>query len=146
MIFKRRKKRGLAGDLVESADWIAGALQSSGYVADFSSASLHEVERFFDEHAPEGAAAPGGLLDEDLGARLFALGGYVGEVIRRDRGGEWDDEGLSDEEEDAVRLQLPDGTTIWPIQRVMKRFRNGPEDGVVAYAAGLGVDVPPSAS
>src|SRR5260221_8286767 len=74
-------------DLTSGYEWIAKALQSSGYVADFSPDSLREIERFFEEQTLNGAARPGGLLSESLGARLFALGGYVGEVIRRERGG-----------------------------------------------------------
>jgi hypothetical protein len=26
-----------------------------------------------------------------------------------------------------IALHLPDGSIIWPVQRVIKRFRNGPE-------------------
>ena len=58
--------------------------------------------------------------------RLFGLGGYAGEVVRRARGGRWDAQGLSDEEENAVRLVLSDGTVAWPVQRAMKRFQQGP--------------------
>ena len=38
-------------------------------------------------------------------------------------------------------LALPDGSSIWPVQRVMKRFTNGSEDGIAAYGAALGVVV-----
>ena len=38
-----------------------------------------------------------------------------------------------------LALQLPDGSVIWPVQRVMKRYRFGPEDSLVAYAASIEV-------
>ncbi len=116
-------------------------MTSSGYSADFSAASLWEVERFFDEQASDGQASPGGLLSEDLGARLFALGSYVGEVLRRQLGGDWRGNDTDPEAEINVALDLADGTTVWPVQRAMKRYANGNEENIAVYAAALGLDV-----
>jgi hypothetical protein len=79
----------LTEDLDGSAVWISNALSSSGYLADFSPASLWAIDRFFEDHSVAGRPCPGGLLDKDLGGRLFALGAYAGEVIRRALGAEW---------------------------------------------------------
>jgi len=130
-------------DLASSYDWIAKALQSSGYAADFSPGSLREIERFFEEQTLNGAARQGGLLSESLGSRLFALGGYVGEVIRRERGGAWIANDDDPQAEINITLKLPDGSTIWPMQRVMKRFRNGSEDSLTAYGTALGLVLGP---
>jgi hypothetical protein len=70
----------LAEDLDSAADWISTALSSSGYLADFSPSSLWAVDRFLDDHSVKGRPRPGGLLEKDLGNRLFALGAYTGEV------------------------------------------------------------------
>ncbi len=120
-------------EAVASAEWIAKALTVSGYKADFSIESLREVDRFFDEQVPDGHARPDGLLSRDVGARLFALGSYVGEVIRRASGGEWQGDDKDPRAEINIALRLKDGTTLWPVQRVMKRFKNGREDGVYVY-------------
>jgi hypothetical protein len=130
-------------DLAVGADWIARALQSSGYRADFAPESLWEIDRFFDEHSRDGAAKPWGLLAEDLGKRMFALGAYVGEVVRRQRGGEWRGDDADPEAELTVELHLPDGTSVWPVQRVMKRLQNGPEDGIAAWGHTLNLPVGP---
>jgi hypothetical protein len=130
----------LVRDIRRAADWIAEALTESGYRADFSPASLSEVDRFFDDSLRRpGRPRRNGHLSEDLGLRLFGLGGYAGEVVRRSLGGHWDAEGLSDEEESAVRLVLPDGSVVWPVQRAMKRFQLGPEDGIAAWGIALGL-------
>ncbi|AZP14889.1 hypothetical protein ACIGMX_39265 [Streptomyces aquilus] len=34
---------------------------------------------------------------------------------------------------------VPDGSTIWSVQRVVKRFRNGPEGSIVFYGTALGL-------
>ncbi|MDX1507900.1 MAG: hypothetical protein R3358_06450, partial [Woeseiaceae bacterium] len=96
--------------------------------------------RFFDEHTRQGEPVAGGLLSEDLGSRLFAIGAYVGEVIRRSKGGEWRGNDSDPQAEINVELVVAD-STCWPVQRVMKRFKNGAEDEIAAYGAGLGLDV-----
>jgi hypothetical protein len=129
--------RSIIADAPVGAEWIAKSLNSSGYKADFSVASLKEVDRFIQDAAPNGEPKPGGLLSKDFGNRVFALGCYVGEVIRRSVGGEWkgnDDDPMA---EINLELHLKDGSTIWPIQRIMKRIKNGEEDSVFAYAVAI---------
>jgi hypothetical protein len=130
-------------DIAAASDWISKALQSSGYRADFTPQSLWEIDRFFDEHTVNGSPKPGGLLAESLGSRLFAIGSYIGEVIRRHRGGDWHGDDTDPKVEINVELRLADDSVCWPIQRAMKRFKNGPEDGIVAYGLGLGVSAGP---
>lgn len=123
----------LIEDAGRAAEWVSAALSSSGYSADFGLGSLMEIDRFFNEHSRDGEPVPGGLLAEQFGQRMFALGAYVGEVIRRQHGGEWRGNDGDPEGEINLELHLPGGSVIWPVQRVMKRFRNGPEDGLFAY-------------
>jgi hypothetical protein len=53
---------GIVEDVVASAEWIATALTSSGYRADFAATSLWEIERFFAEQSRDGRAIPGGIV------------------------------------------------------------------------------------
>jgi hypothetical protein len=129
----------LLDDIRTSAQWIAHALNSSGYETDFTPRSLRDVERFMAEHSDYGHAVTGALLATDLGPRLFALGAYVGETIRVNLGGSW---ATSDDDPNAevnIALHLPDGSIIWPVQRVIKRFHNGPEDSIAFYGTALGL-------
>jgi hypothetical protein len=126
-------------DVQTSANWISEALTSSGYQADFSPDSLIEVDRFFSEHSNNGKAVHGGLLSESLGSRLFAIGSYVGEVLRRNVGGEWRGDDSDPQAEINVALHLPNGTVCWPVQRAMKPFKLGPEEGIAAYGAHAGL-------
>jgi hypothetical protein len=131
----------LREDIDASAAWIAQALQSSGYHADFSTQSLWSIDRFFDDNSDRGQSRRGGPLGTDLGSRIFALGAYVGEVVRRNAGGAWHSNDQDPQGEINVELVLADGTKIWPVQRVMKRYKNGAEDGIAAYGAALGLNV-----
>jgi hypothetical protein len=128
-------------DVLEAAELMAVALRSSKYTADFTPASLWEVDRFFDEQSRNGAPVKGGLLDVQLGMRVFAMGAYVGEVLRRNLGGTWMGDDTDDEPEMNVELLLNDTTVCWPVQRVMKRFVLGPSESIAGYGSGLGLDV-----
>ena len=130
-------------DAQRAAEWISQALQSSGYRADFSPESLWQIDFFFDDHSRNGEAIEGGLLAEDLGKRLFALGAYVGEVLRRNIGGEWYGDDTDPQAEVNIELRLATGAKCWPVQRVMKRFKNGPEDSIAVYGIGMGLQIGP---
>jgi hypothetical protein len=125
----------IVSDTIASAEWVSKALSQSGYQADFSLESLKQVDRFFDEQVANGQPKPGGLLSQQLGARIFAIGAYVGEVIRRQNGGEWQGDDNDPRAEVNIAVRLKTGAVLWPVQRVMKRFKNGAEDGIWIYGA-----------
>ncbi|WP_408053107.1 hypothetical protein [Streptomyces sp. HO565] len=70
------------------------------------------------------------------------MGCYVGETIQLSLGGVWEADDADPAGELNVRLRLASGSVIWPVQRVVKRFQNGPEDSLTAYGIFLGLDVP----
>jgi hypothetical protein len=117
----------------EAAEWIATALSSSGYKADPTLQSFKEIDRFVDDQTQNGRPRPGGLLAEDFGARVFALGAYVGEVIRRLGEGQWYGNDNDRDAEINIQVRLKSAGKIWPMQRVIKRITNGREDGIYAY-------------
>jgi hypothetical protein len=123
------------------AELVAVALTGDGYAADFTPASLWEIDRFFKEQTRKGEPRRWGLLAKDTSLRLFSLGAYVGEVIRRDVGGEWEVDDDDPQAELNLALRLVDDSLVWPVQRAVKRMRNGAEDAIVPYAVALGVDV-----
>lgn len=142
-LFSRLTKRSsgkppqppIVADALKGAEWIAKALNSSGYRADFSLESLREVDRYFDDQTLDGKARDEGLLSQKLGQRLFALGAYCGEVIRRGAGGTWQGGTPGPQAEIDLALLLLNGSTLYPVQRAMKRYQNGTEDSLYAYAA-----------
>ncbi|WP_146207050.1 hypothetical protein [Streptomyces tirandamycinicus] len=127
-------------DVPQMSEWMANALRSSGYSADYTFASLAEIDRFIDDNSSPGAAHPNGLLAEGLGMKLFALGAYVGETIRRRAGGTWQANDDDPEGEINAALVMPNGSMIWPVQRILKRYTEGREAGISAYGAALGLD------
>ena len=75
-MFFKKKKRNLVDDLELASKWVAKALNSSNYQADYSVESLKEIDRFFKEENK-----PGGILSKNVGQILFSLGAYVGDVF-----------------------------------------------------------------
>lgn len=127
-LFGKKEKPSLKQDILSTKDWIAKALNSSNYKADFSLESLKEIDRFFDEQN-----VPGGLLSEDRGQRLFAIGAYIGEVVISELGGEWIADDNDPQGEINIAVKMLDGSIIWPVQRAMKRYQNGKEDSIYDY-------------
>ena len=122
------QKPTLLQDIMTSKDWIAMALNSSNYAADFSINSFKEIDRFFDEQN-----TPDGILSRNRGQILFALGAYIGEVIISVCGGEWLTDDNDPQGEVNIAVRLKDGTIIFPVQRAMKRYMNGKEDSIYDY-------------
>ena len=132
-LFGKKKRPTLLEDLATARDWIAEALIFSGYQADHTLESLREIDRFFEEQS-----GPGGLLSQQRGQRLFGLGAYIGDVLIRTYGGHCVTDDQDPQGELIVAVQLDNGSMVWPVQRAMKRYQNGPDDGIYLYGAALG--------
>ncbi len=119
----------LMDDIPVAADWIVAALNSSGYVVDYSLESLKEVDRFFDEQS-----GPDGILQRHgVGRILFAIGSYVGQVAIKCCGGHWVTDDTDPQGEINIEVVLADGTHMWPAQRAIKRYQLGSEESMYAY-------------
>jgi len=136
-IFKKRTIEDVYRDIDLGADWVSNAMTQSGYKADFSLESLKEIDRFFDDNSKNGKPTPGGILSEDIGMRMFSIWAYVGEVLKRNIGGEWWGDIKDFMVKVNVELRLENGSTIWPMQKVGKRLANGPEDSIFDYGMWL---------
>lgn len=129
-------------DVTTGSEWISRALTNSGYHADFSGESLVEIERFLNEHTEAGEPRPGGLLGgADAGKRVFSLGAYLGEVVRRTVGGTWVADEADSNPEVNVRLVLADESSILPVHQIIKRIQSGDAASIVAYGIAVGVPV-----
>lgn len=126
----------LLEDIKTQSDWIVKAFGADKLKLDHTLESFRTIDSFIDRHSKNGKANPKGRLSQNLGPILFSIGAYVGETILRNLpGAAWITNDEDPEGEVNVELRLPDGTIIWPMQRVMKRFKNGAEDGIHAYGA-----------
>jgi len=121
----------LMEDIPKAAQWFVQAMESSGYSLDGTLESFRVLDRFMDEQK-----RPGGILDGKVGSKLFGMGAYVGQVLIAQLGGQWetDDQDPQGEINIAVRMG---SCTVWPVQRVMKRFSDGPENSIYAYGSAL---------
>jgi hypothetical protein len=126
---------GILEDVRKSAVDGAEALLALGYKADSSFESIEELERFMaDNVMPNGRAKPNSQLSEAWGGKMFMFGSYLGEVIRRKTNGQWRGDDSDPEVEINIEILTSNGVTIWPMQRMLKRFHNGEEDNLWDYA------------
>ncbi len=126
---KEKAQNTLEQDIHASAEWVVSALNQSGYKADYSLESMKEIDRFFDEQSGEG-----GIISRNRGQILFALGSYVGETVIKLYGGEWVTNDNDPQGEVNITVKLANGTVMWPVVKCMKRYQNGAEDSIYAYA------------
>lgn len=121
-------KNTLEHDIRESSEWVVKALNSSGYKADYSLESMKEVDRFFDEQSSEN-----GILSNNRGQIIFALGSYIGETAIKLYGGRWITNDDEPNGEINIAVEVSNGTVIWPVKRCMRRYTNGAEDSIHDY-------------
>ena len=123
-------------DIKTQSDWIVKAFGADKLKLDHSLESFKLIDKFIDRHSKNGKANPKGRLAQNLGPILFSLGAYVGETILRNvPGAVWITNDADPEGELNVEVLLPDGTACWPVQRMMKRFKNGDIDSIYPYGA-----------
>src|SRR5664279_1093045 len=126
----------LEQDIKTQSAWIVNAFKSDSIILDYAVESLKAIDNFFDKHAENGKAKPGGRLSQNLGPVLFSIGSYVGEtIIKNVQDAVWQTDDKDPEGEINAAIKLPDGTIVWPIQRVMNRFLEAAENGIYAYGA-----------
>lgn len=130
-----KKPPTLEEDIHTACEWVVTALNSSGYKADYTLESMKEIDRFIDEQSGEN-----GIISRNRGNIIFSLGCYVGETVIRLYGGKWHTDDNDPQGETNASVELDNGTVIFPIQRVIKRYHNGSEDGIYAYVYVLSPD------
>lgn len=104
---------------------------------DYSEESINEVEEIcslLHKAIPKnflGKLFKKSPSEETILQMAKMLGGYIGEVIRKHYGGNWVIEDLMNEG-NVLFLNTGDMKTF-PVSKVYKRLKNGPEDNVFYY-------------
>lgn len=121
-------------DIEEQSNWIVKAFAADRHKLDFTIESFISIDRFIIKHSKNGKPKAGGRLDKNLGPVLFSLASYIGEtIIRNVPGSVWVNNDEDPDGELTVSIKLPDGTFVYPAQKIMKRYKNGIEDAIYPY-------------
>jgi hypothetical protein len=123
------------------ADEISRELKARQYIADFSPESLWEIERFFKKHRD----TPGDMLhawpdnDEEKRQRekrIFSLGAYIGEVVRRNLY-EW-----NCDDPRTCYLCLPDARSpLFPMELIDEQIKEFKEGSIAEWGKMAGLEV-----
>jgi hypothetical protein len=121
-------------DIKTFSEMIVKGFGADKLTLNYTLTSFKDIDTFYDLHSKNGERVEGGRFSKNLGQILFALGAYVGEtIIKIVPGSAWETDESDPEGEINAILKLPNGTTVWPMQRTIKRFRNGQEDSIYIY-------------
>jgi hypothetical protein len=124
----------IAEDIQQSREWIIQCFKAEGWTLDYSMDSLKRIDQFLDDNIVDGQAKTGSILARNRGQILFAIGCYVGETIRTNIAGAiWDIDEADEERGVNAAIVLPNGVTLWPVQKVVKRYFNGEDDSIYPY-------------
>ncbi len=131
----------LLQDIKTQSEWITKAFAADKLNLDYTIHSFIEIDKFFNKHSKGGKPVKGGRLKQNLGPIIFSIGSYVGQtIIKNVPGAVWQTDDNDPEGEITASIKFPDETIIFPMQRIMKRFQNGPEDAVYVYGYQLTKD------
>ncbi len=117
---KQINNRNIKKRVREISSWFSLYMIKMGYHIDFKIESYKELDRFFDEHSSD-------KLLKDNNAYIFAIGGYIGEVLRRVYRGKWscsskiDFENLGDRD---ISIKLKNNKIVYPLEIVSLRMQN----------------------
>lgn len=112
-----------------SLDALDLATENFGITLDWSDESIRRVEDMLGQlHVGVPLAKPPKDLDWTFAK---AFGSYVGEVLRRNHGGEWGVVQL--EGQTFPGVQQPGGRLCWPWGRAYNRIVDGPENNMWHY-------------
>lgn len=98
---------------------------------DWSDASMADVERALSKMHASYADTNPKPSDEQVMSFAKGFGSYVGEVFRRNHGGEWGMVTLGDHRFPGLRTTS--GTNFWPWARAFDRITKGPEANISDY-------------
>ena len=128
----QKEKTTLAEDIPIYANWAKNNLNKTGYKVDYDLEGMKEIERFFNEQSSEG-----GALSGQSGSILFGLGCLIGETVIKIYGGHWETDDEDPQGEMNIAVRLSDNSIIWPVQRCMKRLKNGEQENIYDYVCAV---------
>ncbi|WP_321965364.1 hypothetical protein [Paraburkholderia sp. J7] len=106
-----------------------------GIKLDWSDASIADVEKALARMNSSYIGANPKPTDEKVMSFAKAYGSYVGEVYRRNHGGEWGMVTLGENRFPGLRTTA--GTSFWPWARAFNRITKGSEDNIADYYTAL---------
>lgn len=116
-------------------DAVDHAKTKFGIALDWSDRSIANVETILTRLHADYVKSKTQIPDDAIATLAKAYGSYIGEVYRRNHGGDWGMMTLDGLDFPAVKARS--GVAFWPIGRVTNRIKNGSGDNVAFYYRGL---------
>ena len=118
-----------------SQDAVDFSAKQFGIKLDWSDGSIANVEKALAQMSSSYVSTSRKPTDEQLMSFAKAYGSYVGEVYRRNHGGEWGMVTVGGSRFPGLRTTS--GSSFWPWGRVFNRITKGAEDSIADYYVAL---------
>ncbi len=124
----------LATDIPIASRWIIDYFKKENNIdLDYSIESVKFIDQFIEENSSDGSPKENSKLSDKLGYKLFAMSSYIGEVIiKNSTNSKWKTDDNDKAGELNIAVEIGDGI-VFPGQKIMKRMKNGNEDGLYGY-------------
>jgi hypothetical protein len=125
------------------AEEMASVLRKGRFGGTFTLRSLASLDRLIAEQGddvdePGTLLAPGDLPeDRRTPVRLWSLGCYLGETLRRIYGGTWEVHPDFPRRPAFWRIAFPSGLHVYPVNQVFRRYFEGAEKSLVDFGKAL---------
>ncbi|MBI3553055.1 MAG: tetratricopeptide repeat protein [Elusimicrobia bacterium] len=117
-----------------------------GVLLDYSPASIAALDEFISVTWGTKGESPGSDDYQPSKGKtniMIQFGSYFGEVVKRQLGGVWEEDPQHPANPFWTKFCLPNGTQMFPITKVLKRFKNGAEDAMMPLLFTLSVQIKP---
>jgi len=124
----------LLEDIDQGAELALAIFRADKLNLDYSINSFIEIDIFFNKHISNGVVKGNRDFSNNLGATIFSIGAYVGNtLIKNVPGSIWVTDDEDPKGEINISVKFPNSGIIFPVQRVMQRYKNGEEDSIYVY-------------
>lgn len=121
----RRERIPIETEIREGHESLVSIFQDFGVPLDYSMESLQRIESYIEENYPRSEGGNNPFPAVRAGVKLFYLGAYLGEVLRKKVGGQWVFDERHPLGQIQAELRLSNGKTLRPIEEIMNRVEEG---------------------
>lgn len=133
----KRERIPIAEEIREAHESLVSIFADFGIRLDYSLESLGTIEGYLEENYPVSQGAGSAWPAVRVGVKIYYIGAYLGETLRRVHGGAWSFDEKDPLGQIRAEMRLGNGRSLRPIEIVMERIEDGKALGLRDLASSV---------
>ncbi len=133
----KRERIPIDTEIRDAHESLVSIFHDFGVDLDYSIESLHRIENYLEENYPSNQDAKNPFPAVRVGVKIFYIGAYLGETLRKKLGGNWQFDEHDPLGQIRAELCFENGERIRPIEDVMTRIEEKLPIEIFSYAKEL---------